>query len=166
MNNEFNQKKPNPKFNPSDFEGGWHKYLVNAQPPFEPALIKINDVTICTPKNVSLIVGKKKSRKSLFLVYLISLYTGNIKEDILLCDTEQGIGHVWKSRDRIYRLTGHYVDTLSLRALSYKERRDIIEQAIKEDNFKVIIIDGIRDLLSNINDPDQSNDLITWLLKM
>ncbi len=30
-------------------------------------------------------------------------------------------------------------------------------------NFKIIIIDGVRDLLSNINDPDQSTELLTWL---
>jgi hypothetical protein len=42
----------------------------------------------------------------------------------------------------------------------------IIEQAIIDGGFKIVLIDGIRDLLSNINDPDQCTDLVTWIEKM
>jgi len=60
-------------------------------------------------------------------------------------------------------MTGFKVTILYLRGKSHTERKEIIEEAIKETKPKVVFIDGIRDLISNINDPDQATELITWL---
>lgn len=176
LNGAETLKKPAPKipkhaFTSESFEthseegqaGEWRKYLIIEEPPEEPVLIRIGNAPVCTPYNHSLVIGKKKSRKSLFLTYLISLYTGDLSTDILVCDTEQGKKHVWKHRDRIYRLTGAYVDVLSLRGLSPSERKAVIKEAVEAGKYKIVIIDGIRDLLSNINDADQCTELITWV---
>jgi len=44
----------------------------------------------------------------------------------------------------------------------------IIEAALKKQSEKprVIFIDGVRDLLSNINDENQTSELITWIEKI
>ena len=60
-------------------------------------------------------------------------------------------------------MTGFKVTILYLRGKSHTERKELIEEAIKETKPKVVFIDGIRDLISNINDPDQATELITWL---
>jgi hypothetical protein len=60
-------------------------------------------------------------------------------------------------------MTGLWVSILALRGKTIEEKKPIIEQAIQESHFKVVLIDGIRDLLSNINDPDQCTELVTWI---
>lgn len=143
----------------------WQKYLVTKQPKDVPPLIKIGSSPVVTPSNHSLIIGKKKSRKTLFLIWLIVEYIsqGGKIEDVLICDTEQGEQHVWKARDKIYKLTKQYVNILSLRGLGPKDRREVIQEAIDDGRYKIVVIDGIRDLLSNINDPDQCTELVTWI---
>jgi hypothetical protein len=49
--------------------------------------------------------------------------------------------------------------------MSPKDRRDFIYQTVKlwHTRPQVVVIDGIRDLMSNINDPDESTELIVWL---
>lgn len=142
--------------------GSWREYLVVKEPPEVPPLIQYDSVAVCTPFNHSLVIGKKKSRKSLYITYLLSQYAGTM-EDILVCDTEQGKRHVWRGRDRIYKLTGSYPYTLSLRGLAPQQRRNVIKAAIEDVQPKIVVIDGIRDLLSDINDPNQATDLITWI---
>lgn len=145
----------------------WTDYVINEEPPDELPINKIGFAPIATAGNHSLIIGKKKSRKSLFLVLWLDLYLkvnpGYDLSEVLIFDTEQGKRHVWKVMDRIQRMTGHKVTILYLRGKSPAERKQIIEEAIKDNRPKVVFIDGIRDLISNINDPDQSTDLITWI---
>lgn len=146
----------------------WRDFIIDSEPPEETPLIKIGDAPIATTGNHSLVIGKKKSRKSLFLVLLLSLYQkqnplADLTTDVLIADTEQGKRHVWKAMDRIYRMTGQRVTILHLRGKSHTERKQIIEAAIREMKPKIVIIDGIRDLISNINDADQSTELIIWI---
>ena len=141
----------------------WQEVLITEQPPDEIPLIEINGVPVATAGNHSLIVGKKKSRKTLFIVWLISRCP-----EAMLFDTEQGKTHVWKAKDKIKRLSGLDVPTFYLRGKSPAERRAIIYGTLQNwpSRPKIIVIDGIRDLLSNINDPDQATDLIVWLERL
>jgi hypothetical protein len=165
IDQEVNKTKirplPKPAGQPKNV--GWKDYLVTSEPLEVPVLIKIGSAPVATAGNHSLIIGKKKSRKTLFLVWLISKYTGNKATDVLICDSEQGKKHVWKTKERVKTLTKQDVHILSLRGLDPLERRAIIEAAVMEGKFKLVIIDGIRDLLSNINDADQCTELITWI---
>lgn len=141
----------------------WQKYLITEEPEDIPALIEFGNTPIATPCNHSLLIGKKKTRKSLLLVHILSQYKGNIETDCLLVDTEQGKKHVWKMKERVKRLTGQNLTVLSLRGLSPDDRRKVIESALNDLPIKLLVIDGIRDLLSNINDPDQCTELVTWV---
>ncbi len=154
--NEIDAAEPTPNTT-------WKDFLVLSEPEEIPPLIHFNNVPVATPGNHSLIIGKKKSRKTLFIVWFIAQFEGAINTDVLICDTEQGKRHVWKTLDRIERLTGARVHILSLRGLSPVQRKEVILQAIQEGKYKIVVIDGVRDLLSNINDPDQSTELITWI---
>ncbi|MBL7871377.1 MAG: bifunctional DNA primase/polymerase [Cyclobacteriaceae bacterium] len=146
----------------------WKALQIVTEPLEEIPLLSIGNSPIATAGNYSQVIGKKKSRKSLFLTWLTSQYKGDQSKDIILFDTEQGIRHVWKVMDRIKRLTGSQVGTFYLRGKSPSERKAIIEAVVKEypSRPKIVIIDGIRDLLSNINDPDQVSELLTWLEKL
>lgn len=146
----------------------WRALQITSEPPEETPLLSIGSAPIATRCNYSQVIGKKKSRKTLFLTWLVSQYHGTIATDVLLFDTEQGTRHVWKVMDRIRRLTGETIGVFYLRGKSPSERKAIIQQAVAEypTRPKIIIIDGIRDLLSNINDPDQVSELLTWLEKL
>lgn len=146
----------------------WREVLVTSEPPEDVVLLQIQNVPVATLGNHSLLIGKKKSRKTLFISWLISQYQGQIDTDIMLFDTEQGRRHVWRLREKIYQLTGVYIPTFYLRGKSLEERRQIIDGTLKHwpTRPRIIIIDGIRDLISNINDPDQSTDLILWLERL
>lgn len=146
----------------------WKALQVINEPPEEKPLLSIDPAPIATAGNYSQIIGKKKSRKSLFITLLIWFYKGVRATDIILFDTEQGTRHVWKVMDRIRRLTGETIGVFYLRGKSPAERKAIIETVVREypSRPKIVIIDGIRDLLSNINDPDQVSDLLTWLEKL
>lgn len=83
----------------------WRDFVISKEPPEEIPLNKIGEAPIATSGNHSLVIGKKKSRKSLFLVLWLTLYLRiNPKSDlseILIFDTEQGTRHVWKVMDSI-----------------------------------------------------------------
>lgn len=146
-------------------ELSWRDFLITEEPPEEEALIQFDGVTVCTAGNHTLIIGKKKSRKSLFISWMISQYVEpkRICKDVLLVDTEQGKRHVWKSRERIKKVTGQYINTLYLRGESPKLRRKLINQAVAESKPKILFIDGIRDLLYDINDPKECTEVVTWI---
>lgn len=168
---EFFSKNATPENSATKIEALWLETLITQAPEEQPPLMTINGTPIATQGNHSLLVGKKKSRKTLFVVWLISEYLKQNPDNatkVLLFDTEQGKKHVFKIRDKIHQITGLYVPIFYLRGQSPAERKDFIRHTV--EFWKTppvwIVIDGIRDLMSNINDPDESTDLIVWLEKI
>jgi hypothetical protein len=146
----------------------WPTILIDQKPPEVPPLIKIGYTTIATPGNHSLLVGKKKSRKSLGVTLFLDMLfkqTDVKPEEVALFDTEQGEFRAWKYMDRIKRMTGHKINVFNLRGKGYKERKEIIEQTIKHwpHKLKFAVIDGIRDTVADINDAVECTEIITWL---
>lgn len=154
---------------PQDVQELWDNVLMEEEPPAEIPIIQRDGIVLATLGNNSLVTGKKKSRKTLYLILLIQWFLeNNSEQELLLFDTEQGKSHVWKVRQKIHQLTGKWVPVFFLRGQSYQERQIIIQKTVQywPRKLKWIIIDGIRDLLSNINDPDQCTDLVTWVEKI
>ena len=132
--------------------------------------------------NISLIKGKAKSRKSFLVNLIISSVLGNDKsskirgsevatKNILYFDTEQGRKHVYKAQNRIKDKANleYEIDNLStiyLREFNPYERAVYIEKVIKKTNdIGLIIIDGVKDLVTSINDERESTELSSKLLK-
>lgn len=148
----------------------WADRLITKEPPAEVPLITIGNAVIATLGNHSLITGKKKARKTLFVVWLIHKYfTQNTRtatpHDIIIFDTEQGKSHVWQMRKKVKTLTGIDIPVFFLRGMAPVERRGFISDTLKywPKKPKIVFIDGVRDLMSNINDPIESTDVIVWL---
>lgn len=53
-----------------------------------------------------------------------------------------------------------------MRPLSIDERKQAIENAVREEHPDIIFIDGVRDLLQDFNSLEQSGNLIQWLLRL
>ena len=133
--------------------------------------------------NFSMIKGKAKSRKS----FLVNMIISNIlkqnnqngiirgvdasKKKILLVDTEQGRGHVIKTQNSI--LDGALISdntnellTLSFRELTPSERLKNLEVVIIENqDLGFIVIDGIKDFVSGVNEEKEAYYIASKLLK-
>lgn len=133
--------------------------------------------------NFSLIIGKAKSRKSFFLNILASsLLLDNPffdvfkaclphnKRIILYFDTEQGEYHVQLALKRICGMSGlsnpKDIKVYHLRSKAPKERLELIEKALFNiPNVGFVFIDGIKDLITSINDEEQATMITSKLLK-
>ena len=139
--------------------------------------------TIGTLGNFSLVKGKAKSKKSFFINMAIAAATGEglmqdmlrspLKEDkstVLYFDTEQSKYHVQKAVKGICRQINNSLPnnlhTFGLRKENPQQRFKLVEYAIENTpNLGFVVIDGIRDLITSINDESESSFMATNLLK-
>jgi hypothetical protein len=152
---------------------------------YPPEIIKINGVTIATLGNFSASIGKPKSKKT-FNVSAIAAaalsgkevlcYTAELPEGrhkVLYVDTEQSKCHCLNVMKRILTLAGLPIDKeddrllfLMLREYTPKQRRQIINHALSDNHeIGLVIIDGVRDLMRDINSPSESVDIINDLMR-
>ena len=133
--------------------------------------------------NFSLIIGKAKSRKSFFINIAVSAaiskdlilkqYRSVLpkkQQEVIYFDTEQGEYHVQLALKRICRQTGIEKPTglhiYHLRTLEPSVRLKIIETVIyNNDNVGMVVIDGVRDLVTSINDEVQATKISSKVLK-
>ena len=131
--------------------------------------------------NFSLGIGKAKSRKTFLVSLFFAVIAGYINSKIIGClpenknvgiyfDTEQSKYHVQMLLQRICKLLGIAVPgnvlVYHLRKYTPLERLQLIEYAIyNTPNLGYVVIDGIRDLVTSINDEDQATAITTKLMK-
>lgn len=129
------------------------------------------------------IKGRAKMGKSQLEYYLIAVMLSGVSRGqvkplqsqykVLLFDTEQSQVSLKKCCQRALKFAGLPTDKnevrflpFFMRPLTIEERRKTIEDAVREEEPDIIFIDGVRDLLQDFNNLDQSNDLIQWLLQL
>ncbi len=133
--------------------------------------------------NFSMIIGKAKAKKSFFLNIAVSavlsedrlmnqfkgcLPTG--KRRVLYFDTEQSRYHVHLALQRICRQIDvkepENLNVYGLRSEAPDKRLQIIEYAIySTENLGFVVIDGIKDLITSINDEAEATMIASKLLK-
>lgn len=150
-----------------------------------PAVLMVDDAVIGTLGNFSASIGKAKSKKT-FNVSAIaasalsgrtvlryrSMFPEN-KRKILYIDTEQGRHHCQHVLKRILRLAEMPDDKvpenlimLSLRKFAPRVRLLIVEEAIgTTPDLGLVIIDGIRDFLYDINSSSESTEVISKFMQ-
>ena len=133
--------------------------------------------------NFSLVTGKAKSKKSFFINIAVSAAVSGFvicnkfkselpqeQQNVLYFDTEQGKYHVQLALKRICIQTGieepENLKVYGLRSLSPKERLELIEHAIyNTPNIGLVVIDGIKDLVTSINSEEEATMISSKLLK-
>lgn len=143
----------------------------------------IEETPIATYGNFSFIQAPPKSYKSYFVSLLASVYlaSGNkwcgsdfksYKGDrrLLHFDTEQGAWHCQRTSRRIAEMseTSDKYESYALRTISYKDRMKFIDYKMwerDEDDIGLVIIDGLADLVSDVNDIEQSNECVQKLME-
>ena len=136
-----------------------------------------------THGNFSLVKGKAKSKKSFFINMAIAAAVGKgllqnklrspLKDgfnQVLYFDTEQSKYHVQRAVKRICTQIDVGVpsnlNTYGLRKSSPSERLKLVEYAIENTpNLGFVVIDGIRDLITSINDEAEASNIASKLLK-
>ena len=156
---------------------------VNANGAYEqsPVVLMVDDAAIGTLGNFSASIGKAKSKKTFNVTAIaasalkngtVLKYRSSFPEDkrtVLYIDTEQGRHHCQKVLKRILRLAGLPEDKnpdnlimLALRKYAPPIRLAIVKQAIGTiPDLGLVIIDGIRDFLYDINSPSEATDIIS-----
>jgi predicted ATP-dependent serine protease len=142
-----------------------------------------NGAIIGTLGNFSLIIGKAKAKKTFLIGIAVStavskdlIFDGFIsnlpsnQNRVLYFDTEQGKYHVQKVIRRICILSKcdepKNLDAYYLRSLNPRERLEFIETEIySNDDIGFVVIDGIKDLVTSINDEEQATNIACKLLK-
>ena len=163
------------------------KSAVSANGAYEqsPVVLMVDDAAIGTLGNFSASIGKAKSKKTFNVTAIaasalkngtVLKYRSSFPEDkrtVLYIDTEQGRHHCQKVLKRILRLAGLPEDKnpdnlimLALRKYAPPIRLAIVEQAIGTiPDLGLVIIDGIRDFLYDINSPSEATDIISRFMQ-
>ena len=150
-----------------------------------PVVLMVDDATIGTLGNFSASTGKAKAKKTFNVSALVaaSLANGKVlnyraslpegKRKILYVDTEQSRYHCHNVLERILKLAGlptsidnENLDFICLREYTPSVRIEVIDYALAQDqSYGLVIIDGIRDLLLDINNAGESVEVINKMME-
>ena len=133
--------------------------------------------------NFSTFIGKAKAKKTFFLGIAVAssitdtpifrTFSGCLppyQNNVLYFDTEQSKWHVLTALKRICKIAEipnpENLLVYGLRSEPTKTRLAFIEKKIYEtENLGFVVIDGIRDLVYDINDPTEASEIAGKLLK-
>lgn len=119
----------------------------------------INGISIFTKKSISTLIGKAKAGKTTVTSWMVAKA---IKDEtsVLWIDTEQGEYYASRTQHWVLRQAEldrtehlHFYD---LKVYGPKDRIEMIELIISELQPDLVIIDGIRDLVYDINSPEEA----------
>lgn len=150
-----------------------------------PQIIWIDNSTIATLGNFSASTGKAKSKKTFNVSAIVAAslagkqvlnYRAHLPEGrrrILYVDTEQSRFHCHNVLERILRLAGlptttdsENLDFICLREYPPAVRISVIDYALRQDKgYGLVIIDGIRDLMLDINSTGESVEVINKMME-
>lgn len=174
--------------NTADYENIWQKSLIHVTDEFTlpPVVLQAGEAIIGTLGNFSVSTGKAKAKKTFNVSAIVAtaLVNGQVleyqasfpesKRTILYFDTEQSPYHCQLVMQRILKLAKLPIDKepqnlkfSHLRAIADpNERREIIRYAIyNTPNVGLVVIDGIRDLMLDINNSTEATKLVGDLMQ-
>lgn len=146
----------------------------------QPPVLKLNDESILSFQNITCIVAPPGAGKSNVCESIVSSVINSdvdnlgfttTAKSILFIDMERTQSDVWKSFYRIMKRAkvekGINIDNVlivSFRELSTaQERRDKIEDILKEKHYEILLFDGIGDLVSDTNSLEQAIGCKNWV---
>lgn len=145
-----------------------------------PVCYSIGNAIAATYGNYSIITGKPKAKKTYFISLIVSTLLLNDKaseafinapkniKEIVFIDTEQSKYDVQKVALRMRGKSSHKhrLKVFTLRALNWRERYNLIVEIVNRTPPRsLIIIDGLRDLVTSVNNEEEATLISTLLLK-
>ena len=177
-----------PKYDPKDMASKIeHSTLFNSIKPYlvsvsesipEPIpVISRYGSIIASEGNISAIVGAAKSKKTFLCSALVGAMLRNdakrpfgvepSRSLVLWVDTEQSKLHSQRVIQRILRIAGldphsdsEWLQSLTLREIEPNERFDVLRNAIACYHPRLVVVDGISDLMYNSNSIEESDAVV------
>lgn len=127
--------------------------------PKPESVFELSGIPVFTKKSISTLIGKAKSGKTTVTAWLVAQCI-RMNMTVVWLDTEQGEYYGSRTQHWILSIAGielyanlKYVD---VRVLKPTERFAVLEQSIAMFSPDLVIVDGIRDLVFDINDPNEA----------
>jgi len=157
------------------------KFDFNQQAPNNEIILKINDKNVGSFGGFVVLTGKPKARKSTFLHFILASAIKNIdvfgiktylpvnKNKVVLIDTEQNNYELYNSINRMSKIAGldikdlsnYNFDLYSTRQLDLQLTMQLIDEILlNNENIGILCIDGLIDLINDINDVKESKQVI------
>lgn len=158
---------------------GWRTALfdVTKEIALPDPLVSCGGGMIVSRGNICVITGKPKTLKTTLQSYMVASCMAGGKVltfeapgplRIIVADTEQAPYHLKRQCDRAFRLAGmdryDELTVLNLRPFAPTDRYTYIVEAIEEIRPDIVFIDGASDLITDTNDIQQSETLVSNLL--
>lgn len=157
---------------------------IDKEVPPPPVAIYIGESPACTFGNFSASIGKPKGKKTFNVSAMTAAamtnstilnYRGSMplnQNGILYFDTEQSTYHAFRVFKRIATLTrrsnqeiNERIKYFALRKYSVEDRIGMIDHKIRNTPaVGLVIIDGIRDLMLDINSPREATLIVNYLM--
>ena len=151
-------------------------------PPLIPVL-KRHGMLLCSEGNISAVVGEPKSKKTFLCTAMIGSMMDVCKKQlfgiehnacrVLWVDTEQSPAHIQKVIFRVnvlgnlpYDCHNRRLQVLQLREKSPKDRLTALSYGIALHRPKLVVVDGVSDLMNNTNNLEESEALVAELLNL
>jgi hypothetical protein len=160
-------------------------YILRANERIPPlkSVVSRNGVLMCSEGNISAVVGEAKSKKTFLCTAIVGSMLDVTKTRlfgiehnfcrVLWVDTEQSREHIQKILFRINLMGCMPIDmdhvkilTQTLREESPEKRLSLLNYAIDYHRPKLVVVDGVSDLLTNSNNLEESEHLISHLLTL
>jgi len=130
---------------------------------------EIDSIPLFTRKSVSLLIAKAKAGKTTVAAWIIAqiLQKGNMR--VLWIDTEQGLYYGSRTQHWILAIakmeTCENLNYFDLKTRPPHVRVEMVNKLIERGTYGMIVIDGIRDLVTDINSPEQATMVATDLMR-
>ena len=180
--NEFKEADNSPKVSPLLLQLDSHRITLKSEIPDEEFLFKIHGVPCFPRRDLSAVTGQAKSGKTFFMSMLMACATKRnvlalerIRETplrVMWYDTEQSERSTLDIlRNRVSPLCdgvngAENVYAFNVRSISCEERMDMLTEGIIAYRPDIVILDGIRDLVKDINDGVRATEIIERLMRL
>src|SRR5690554_2445245 len=150
-----------------------------------PTCLEMSGITLFTRGSISSIIGKAKSGKTALSVRLVAaaldggrgaiddgLISAPEKGTVIFFDTEQGAyyGSLTVSNIKKIHSDCSALKYYDLREHHPKKRLELMQKALEywsaKDKVSLVVVDGIKDVVFDINNPEEATTTITELMRL
>ena len=162
---------------PRRWEEARFDYTVESMPP--PVLMWVNETPAVFKGGLHLIAGPKKCGKTTLSRILIAAILSNGEKvfgitaktglKVSLYDTEQADWRIFHQTERAFkmaqkeRVRSSQLEVFHLKKFDFETRLRIITETVEDDHPDVIILDGVAQLLVDINNMEESGRIVDAL---
>lgn len=158
---------------------------VSADPPNEEFLLTWQDVPFLPKGDMTTVKAKAKSGKTQFVKQIIAALISPSGQcngitrardhpyRVYWMDTEQSHCSSYKAYKMVLRLAGiddskndENLTLANSRMQGYKDRFEQLENDVRHADYDVVVLDGIKDVVKNINDPEETDELMSRVLRL